>query len=169
MTPIPSWYYKLPLILIREYAEKHGINKNLLAAMVMVESGGNPNAKRYEAGYKWPLSAEMTKKYADRLGIDFETEYKEESTSWGLVQVMGTVAREHGFLNRLPMLCNPSIGLEYGCMHLGKMLKRWPLWKDAVSAYNQGSPRKKDDGSNDYKNQKYVDLVFKYCDEISTK
>ncbi len=43
--------------------------------------------------------------------------------SWGLMQVMGQVARENGFADRfLSSLCDPETGMEFGCRVLRKKL-----------------------------------------------
>ena len=43
--------------------------------------------------------------------------------SWGLMQVMGQVARENGFTDHyLSGLCDPSAGMEVGCRVLRKKL-----------------------------------------------
>ncbi len=61
--------------------------------------------------------------------------------SWGLMQVMGAVAREYGFSGRfLSQLCDPAVGLEYGCRHLSILLKRHGTIRAALSAYNSGQP-----------------------------
>ncbi|HEY6442754.1 MAG TPA: hypothetical protein VIY66_05375, partial [Candidatus Acidoferrales bacterium] len=51
------------------------------------------------------------------------TEEIARSISWGLMQVMGQVAREHGFTGKfLSALCNPSLGLDIGCAALASKL-----------------------------------------------
>ena len=55
-------------------------------------------------------------------------------------QVMGANAREHGFRGVFfTDLCEPEIGLEFGCRFLAKLLSRNSV-EDAVSAYNWGHP-----------------------------
>ena len=52
-----------------------------------------------------------------------ETESRMRAFSWGLMQVMGQVAREHGFSGRsLAQLCEPATGLEIGCRVLAAKL-----------------------------------------------
>ncbi len=74
------------------------------------------------------------------------------------MQVMGGVAREHGFAGSLVELCNPELGLKYGTAHLMKFIKKYDTLEEAVSSYNQGGPYKNKDGT--FKNQKYVDKVM---------
>jgi soluble lytic murein transglycosylase-like protein len=51
------------------------------------------------------------------------TEEIARSISWGLLQLMGQVAREHGFQRPfLSALCDPSAGLTMGCIVLAAKL-----------------------------------------------
>jgi soluble lytic murein transglycosylase-like protein len=84
-----------------------------------------------------------------------------QSTSWGLMQVMGFNARDLGFKRRwLVELCRPEIGIDLGCQFLARLVAKYDSTEDAVSAYNQGAPRKRADGT--YRNQHYVDRVMSY-------
>jgi soluble lytic murein transglycosylase-like protein len=45
--------------------------------------------------------------------------------SWGLMQVMGETAREHGFRGKfLNALCDPATGLSVGCVVLSHKLAK---------------------------------------------
>src|SRR4029077_9880428 len=45
-----------------------------------------------------------------------QSEARARAFSWGLMQVMGQVAREHGFAAAsLAPLCDPPTGLDVGC------------------------------------------------------
>lgn len=138
--------------LVAAAAKRHGLNVELVRAIVAVESGGDPLAMRFEPGWKYHLE------FRDPL-VSADTERNQQMTSWGLMQVMGTVAREHGFLGPfLSALCDPETGLDYGCLYLSKQMRRYPgkVWH-AVSAYNAGTARL--DVTGRYSNQEYVDKV----------
>lgn len=137
--------------LIERKAEKYGLPWPLVMAVVDVESSGNPWAYRYEPAYQWLVGQGLT-----------PTEQMAQRTSWGLMQVMGAVAREYGFKGWLTELCQPDVGLEYGCRHLKRYADRYRNWLDAIAAYNAGSPRKAGDV---YVNQSYVDKVMRQWDE----
>lgn len=86
-----------------------------------------------------------------------------QKMSWGLMQVMGAVAREYGFKGTfLSELCDPHVGLKYGMIHVQTLFKRYNgHWPDVIAAYNMGSPRRVDGGA--YENQEsYVDVVLRY-------
>jgi len=147
-------------------ANKHGIPVDLVSAIVQVESGGNTWAMRYEPHYRWlwdveqnaPLRTLVSGMPAPR-GVSRVTELHGQKTSFGLMQVMGAVARELGFKGPfLTELCDPVCGLEYGCKHLRNYHKRFGTWEQAVVAYNAGSPRKRKDGK--WVNQGYLDKVL---------
>lgn len=55
---------------------------------------------------------------------DRDQEWWGQQASWGLMQIIGGVARECGFKGPyLPELLNPEINLRFGCRHLIKKLK----------------------------------------------
>ena len=56
------------------------------------------------------------------------------------MQVMGQVARELGYKGDLPKLCEPEIGLEWGCLHLANKMKAHSNnIVEALLAWNGGS------------------------------
>lgn len=126
---------------INDAAYKHDLNRALLAAVVEQESGGNPWAMRYEDRYRWLWPSEDG--VSAPQGVSHLTEVVQQKTSWGLMQVMGAVARERGCkLLFLSALCEPKVGLEYGCLHLN-WIKRHKAVSDnrsMLAAYNAGNP-----------------------------
>jgi soluble lytic murein transglycosylase-like protein len=106
--------------LARRIAAKHGLEPALVCAVIEQESAWNPWAVRYEPGF---LSRYVAPMYtAGKLSA---TEAYTRSMSWGLMQVMGQVAREFGFAGKsLAELCNPAIGVEFGCLILAARLAR---------------------------------------------
>ena len=106
--------------LARTAAAAHGLDPALVCAIVEQESGWNSWANRYEpaffAKYVAPLFTN---------GKVSATEAYARSFSYGLMQLMGQVARELGFANTyLTSLCDPATGLEWGCQHFAKKLAR---------------------------------------------
>jgi soluble lytic murein transglycosylase-like protein len=67
------------------------------------------------------------------------------------MQIMGETARELGFKGTyLTELCDPIVGLEYGCRKLGACIEKHPGdTRAALLAYNGGS------------NPAYPDLVLR--------
>lgn len=139
--------------LIKRVAAAHDLPWALVQAVVMTESSGNTWAYRYEPHYRYLVGSDLA-----------VTEQVGQQTSWGLMQVMGAVARELGFTGWFPALCAPETGLLYGCKHLRRAYDRYQHWQNAISTYNQGSPRKTYDGQ--YANQPYVDVVLRYWDAL---
>lgn len=144
--------------LARTIAARYDLPVQLVLAIVKVESNGDPWAVRYESAFY--------KRYIVPLPIvpippcSLDTERVMRATSWGLMQIMGQVARELRFAGAfLSELCEPAVGLEYGCRHLAKLRDRyhaaWGL-EGVTAAYNAGSPRREGDH---WGNQPYVDKV----------
>ncbi len=106
--------------LARTIAAEHELEPALVCAVIEQESAWNPWAVRYEPGF---LSRYIAPLYtAGKLSA---TEAYTRSMSWGLMQVMGQVAREFGFeTDSLPELCDPATGIEFGCRVLAKRMAR---------------------------------------------
>jgi soluble lytic murein transglycosylase-like protein len=122
-------------------AEKHGIPRDLVAALVRVESAGQPWAFRFEPAFLRKYVEERPRRFGS---ISIESERIGRATSWGLLQIMGQVARERGFASPyLSELCAPETGLELGCRHLAWLRDRHLLswgWPGVTRAYNTGRP-----------------------------
>jgi soluble lytic murein transglycosylase-like protein len=161
----PDWLRKWEPGLydkVKTAASRHGIEPEWVAAVVQVESAGNPNAVRFEQNWKYFYNVAL---HAKRLKITNDSEKTLQQFSWGLMQVMGSVAREWGFPDSLFELCSPMRGLEYGCRHLKNMRRRFPTGRDWIAAYNAGTPRKRPDGS--YENEEYVRKVVGYWSDLT--
>ena len=134
-----------------------GVDPMLAAAIIQVESGGDPNAMRYEPDYRWTLTPE---KYARGLRVTTITELILQKFSYGLFQTMGAVCRELGYEESLPLLLEPLTNTTWGVQKIAELQGRYKRMTDVISAYNQGSPRKKAHNVAEYQNQDYVDKVY---------
>lgn len=141
-------------------APKYELPPDLVAAIVSVESAGDRFAIRVEPGYRYlwdvkngrPFRVSSTlarqrvapKNFPATPGMSRDTEWIGQQTSWGLMQVMGAVARELGFKGHFAGLCNPLEGLHFGCKHLANLRDRHFAehgWAGVVDAYNDGTAR----------------------------
>ncbi len=146
--------------LIIKYANKYSLNPAVVFGICCQESLCNPYAARFEPHYKWLYKPNEVRPRMCSL----ETEKILQKTSWGLMQVMGGVYREHGFEGWLTKVAtNPEIQLDYGCKHLSKKIRRWGGQK-GILAYNSGSPRKGKDGR--YVNAYYLKKVVRYGEKF---
>jgi soluble lytic murein transglycosylase-like protein len=97
-------------------AAVQSLDPALVCAIVEQESGWNPWAMRYEPAF--------FAKYVANLYTNNKISASEayaRGFSWGLMQVMGQVAREAGFdALFLSALCDPEQGLATGCKVLRK-------------------------------------------------
>lgn len=141
--------------IIEEHAKLFDLDANLIKAIIKIESNFDTFALRYEKNFRYLVNPQ---RFAIRFNVTTETETALQRFSYGLMQIMGAVAREHNFPNRLMELLDPINNIMYGCMHLAKFKKKYPEMSDYVSSYNQGSPRKTTTGL--YVNQDYVKKVM---------
>jgi soluble lytic murein transglycosylase-like protein len=107
------------IVLARQIAPKYGLNDALVCAICEQESAWDTNATRYEKGfyahYIVPLIASQQLPEGEATG---------RATSWGLMQVMGQVAREHGFTGPFQQMCDdPGTGIDIGCKVFAGKLK----------------------------------------------
>jgi len=136
-------------------ALRFGLEPALVAAFVMQESAGDPYAWRPEAKWRYywdvkqnrpfrklypgEINSEVAPEDFPSLGGSGTQEWAAQAASWGLMQVMGAVARERGFRGPyLTALCDPPEGLSWGCQTLAYLLNRFG--GGGISAYNAGSP-----------------------------
>jgi soluble lytic murein transglycosylase-like protein len=100
--------------LVVATAKTHGLDPDLVCAVVEQESAWNTWAIRHEPAFY--------ARYVAPLGLT-DTESVARSFSWGLMQLMGQVARELGYAGHLAALCEPSTGVEWGCRLLANKLR----------------------------------------------
>lgn len=156
------------------------LDPRMVEALVMVESGGNTFAWNPEPKYRylWNLRTKQPFRSltADELASkepppdfpasagDRDQEWWGQQASWGLMQLMGALARERGFMGPyLPQLCDPQLNLQIGCRHLRNLLE----WSDghtgkALGAYNAGRG-----GWNSAAGLAYSGKVFKRMEQIT--
>ena len=123
--------------VIAETAQEHGVDTSLALAIAEVESGFDPFAARYEPGFRY------TDRNAKRpRACTVQTELNQQSTSWGLMQVMGIVARELGHRGWLSELVQAEVGALYGVLFIKKKMERFGSQgiEAVISAYNAGKP-----------------------------
>lgn len=117
-------------------ARAYDLETALVCAIAEQESDWNPWAVRYEpAFYSRYILPSLT---VGHLGA---TEATCRATSWGLMQIMGEVAREYGFGGPfLSELCDPQIGTDIGCKYLSVLYgKTSNNTKAALLRWNGGS------------------------------
>jgi hypothetical protein len=146
------------IALAADAAIKHGLPPALVQALCLVESGWNPFAFNPEPRYRflWDTKARAPFRGLTQNEIasnvppadfpcligDRDQEWWLQRGSLGLMQVMGAVAREEGFMGGyLTELTVPGVALEFGCRHLARFAKRFLAehgWEGVMMAYNGG-------------------------------
>lgn len=125
--------------LVKRLSDLEGVDPRITLAIIGAESAGHASAMRYEPHYKWTYKPHV---FAASNNITEETELLSQKISWGLMQVMGGVAREHGHTSMLSELIYPEIGIRMGAAHLRKRCLKYPILGDVFAAYNAGTPKK---------------------------
>ncbi len=102
-------------------AHNYGLDPALIQSICHHESGNwQVWAIRYEPGF-------YTKYIATNLTMTnlSQTEKQSRAFSYGLMQIMGQVARELGFTGKyLTELCDPLTNLDYGCKKFKRCLDK---------------------------------------------
>ena len=123
----------------------------MMAGWIYTESAFDPWAVRYEPAFERRYVT--TAKQPDLS----ETERKMRSMSWGLLQIMGQVARECAFTTTyLSELLDPRTNIDLASTILKANHNKTGSWDGALAAYNGGL------GGNQrppYRNQHYVNRV----------
>jgi hypothetical protein len=123
--------------IIIEVALRHGLNPAVIHAQARVETELNAWAVRYEPTWRYVCDPAP---HAKQNGITVATETTLQMISWGLLQIMGAVARELGFTGPIPSLTVPRIGLRYGCLKMQQLIHKYDQLPLALAAYNAGHP-----------------------------
>jgi len=161
--------------LISQAAATFRLRADVLTAQVYVESGGNAYAWNPEPAYRylWDVKRgqpfrilteeERTSEIAPAdfptLAGDRDQEFWAQQASWGLLQVMGALARERHFTGPyLTELVDPLVNIGLAAGHLSDLVV-WAQgdYTQALAAYNGGR------GGNThppFRNQAYADRVF---------
>jgi soluble lytic murein transglycosylase-like protein len=101
--------------LAKQAAQKYGLDPALVCAVCEQESSWNPWAVRYEPRFE--------ARYIIPLSLKDPTEAQLRAFSFGLMQLMGEVARELGFHGPILQLTEPEVSVVLGCQHLANKLK----------------------------------------------
>lgn len=101
----------------KRIATTFGLDPALVCAVIEQESSWDTEAKRLEQGFYV--------RYVRPQKLASGMEAIGRSTSWGLMQVMGQTAREHGYNGNFDDLClDPEMAIQVGCIVLKKKLER---------------------------------------------
>lgn len=132
--------------IIHNNATNFNISADIIKSIIVKESGMKVFAGRYEKGfYKKLLEGKTLEELKGHIPktITRETEYILRATSFGLMQIMGQVAREKGFAcESLIELCKPELNIFYGCRHFKYLLdmKHGDIEKALLNWNGGGNP-----------------------------
>lgn len=143
--------------LILGAAAQHGLDPVLFASLIMHESAGDPWAFEFEQDFyntyiSWKPTADLPG-FFPAFPPTKISEKMLRSVSYGLTQIMGENAREHGFKGRyLAELFDPALNLEFGGLFLAQCIHKSGSEKAGLLRYNGGA------------DETYPDAVFKIRD-----
>lgn len=177
-------------------AGARGLDPDLVQAVVERESAYDPAAWNPEPRYRWlwdvradrPFRAigasEAAYKFPPAdfrapLGVEPDAEWWGQQASWGLMQIMGANAREHGFRGKFltELVRDPILNLNLGCAYLAQQMA-WAgrqykgtqagsvtvIRRKALAAYNAGTA-----GSTSEAGQAYALAVLPIWERIRTE
>jgi hypothetical protein len=138
---------------IRTHALAAGLDPVLVQALVVTESKGQPYAHRVEPSY---LANRLVQQQAEAWSRKWHgtptsyTERTDRASSWGLGQLLGQTAREHGFAAQyLPELAEVEVNLAWVCRVLAAWQRRAQSPHHLLAMWNGGPgtpyPQMRDD------------------------
>lgn len=150
------------------FAGQYGLDPALVASVIFQESAGYTWASRYEHKFFLRYLASVASR-KDLFGYvpplercSLSTEVKHRSTSWGLLQVMGQTAREHGYAkDQLTELLQIPDGIEMGCKVLDAKIRKGGSVEEGLLLWNGG-------GNPDYATEVLGHLASKEYEKIWT-
>jgi soluble lytic murein transglycosylase-like protein len=128
---VKAWYAQ-----VDHWAVQVGVSQSLILAVIQQESGGNPDAKRYEAAYEKAYVLGNTKNLALAKSLGISTQ--DFATSYGLMQLMLPTAVGYG-CKSVTQLLDPDQNIRFGAAHLGAMIKTHGSKECGLAAYNGGN------------------------------
>jgi len=155
---------------IETAAVQHGLDPDLVQAVVEQESSYRWFAYRYEPGFY--------ARYLGHLPAYVDSDPHEVSASYGLMQVMFTTAIENGFVGDPWEMFIPAVALDNGCRHLANLMawarhlytglaagEQAAVTRAALAAYNGGKTGNSPTGP--LRNGAYADQVLARRDRIA--
>jgi Transglycosylase SLT domain len=130
--------------LIDGVCNLHTLNREIVAGLIAVESGGVWWRRRFEPAfydhYIRNKELGLLPGYVHLPGRDSATEKLDLATSWGLMQIMGQTAREAGFNKEMETLLFPKTNVAFGAKKLRACLEREKFdYEKALLRYNGGA------------------------------
>lgn len=149
----------------KDAVKENSINFNVETALIraIIEK----ESFRYQFAYRVDYNALKKQSwYAKTLSTE-EKLYKKYYASYGYMQILFGVAKHQGMSGPPELLFDTYTNIYHGIKLLKSLMRRYKNIKDVISAYNQGSNKKRDNGK--YRNQKYVDKVYKFYKKFGGK
>lgn len=121
--------------IVDKWCAQLKLSQALVMAVIQMESGGNPDAKRHEPAFEAQYVRRNAKweKLCRNLGIT----HAEAATSYGLMQMMFTTAYGYG-CKSVAQALDPDQAVRFGAAHLAMLVRKYDV-NEALAAYNGGT------------------------------
>lgn len=131
---LPAVLQWLPLV--RKYVEGSSIPPEFVLATIEMESGGKPQAYRFEPGFyqKYLVNNETWQ----RMMKKHSWKPEDVSASYGLMQLMYTTAVGIGFGGQPQDLFNPEVSIKWGTTLIKRHMLKYNDLSMVACAYNGG-------------------------------
>lgn len=142
--------------IIQTTAKKFLLDPLWIKAIIQQESQGNVCALRFEPLFPYLFQPKI---FAQHSLISQVTEEMTQKMSWGLGQIMGSLARQQGHSGFMGELFQPELNIKHICIRLVDLRGISKEKDDIFAMYNGGPGAYKRKTNGVYPNQSYVDLV----------
>lgn len=147
---------------IKTAAERHEVEEAIIRAFCGVEG------QNFVFAYRVDHSILVNQYWYAKLLTDEERPHKKYWASYGVMQILYGLAKALGYTGPAEGLFDPVVNVDLATKHFKACLITHTVFKRAISAYNYGHHAWHDTNKNgvhdlneDYKNQAYVDKVYK--------
>lgn len=133
--------------IIQKVSVESGLTPDLIAAVIYEESRGDQWACRYEPGFftkylEGKRNSQIPGYWPKDTPPTISTEMRLRSCSFGLMQIMGQVAREYNFEDRyLTSLFDPVVNISLGAKILAHKMKTGGTFEKGLLRWNGGSDK----------------------------
>ena len=161
---IPIYSKSFPWPAIKYYSKVHGVEIQMIASIIQVESGGNEWAFRYEPNYKWTHDTNILQ---HRWKCSGPTALLVQQCSYGLMQIMGATYLDLGGHEIPTTLFEVENNIDYATRHFKNQLEKYNNnVMDSYAAYNAGIAKKiKGVYQNEWAVKKFREVYLQFIGE----
>lgn len=134
--------------IVRNHRDRGDLPVPCVLALCSVGASFRPTFVKYRGEYGALVGDVDTLSVGERFG---------QQHAWGLMQVMGSVARAYRFEGAFTDLWDPETNLGIGMVHLRRLYRRHKNWPDAIADYHTGTVEKQ---QGRYRDHRFIARMF---------